>query len=155
MHTLQINSNMVVCNASSLWHYNALLCVKNLFGTKPDSVSDFHSFCFPLGVNQQASLRSVLEHVHSYEITRPTWLHPHRRRRSASEEVSPSESKWFKEYDKICQLSFTRSYFCPCSIRQRQWFRSQLRARSSDCTWRKTSEWLSTPRNTAVNHTCD
>ncbi|XP_036932863.1 disintegrin and metalloproteinase domain-containing protein 19 [Acanthopagrus latus] len=43
------------------------------------------------GVNQQASLRSVLEHVHSYEITRPTWLHPHRRRRSASEE-HPSEA---------------------------------------------------------------
>ncbi|XP_030253288.1 disintegrin and metalloproteinase domain-containing protein 19 [Sparus aurata] len=43
------------------------------------------------GENEQASLKSILEHVHSYEITRPTWLHPHRRRRSASKE-HPSEA---------------------------------------------------------------
>ncbi|KAG8004178.1 Disintegrin and metalloproteinase domain-containing protein 19 [Nibea albiflora] len=38
------------------------------------------------GENKQASLRSILEHVQSYEITYPTWLHPRRHRRTANRE---------------------------------------------------------------------
>ncbi|XP_070692876.1 disintegrin and metalloproteinase domain-containing protein 19 [Pempheris klunzingeri] len=38
------------------------------------------------GENKQGSLRSILEHVQSYEITHPTWLHPHRLRRSPNKE---------------------------------------------------------------------
>ncbi|XP_076595916.1 disintegrin and metalloproteinase domain-containing protein 19 [Chaetodon auriga] len=43
------------------------------------------------GENKQGSLRSILEHVQSYEITSPTWLHPHRHRRSANKE-HPAEA---------------------------------------------------------------
>ncbi|XP_011609122.2 disintegrin and metalloproteinase domain-containing protein 19 [Takifugu rubripes] len=38
------------------------------------------------GEPTQGSVRSVLEHVHSYEITYPRWLQPHRHRRSANQE---------------------------------------------------------------------
>uniref|UniRef100_UPI0037E789AB disintegrin and metalloproteinase domain-containing protein 19 n=1 Tax=Semicossyphus pulcher TaxID=241346 RepID=UPI0037E789AB len=44
------------------------------------------------GDNQQSSLRSILEQVESYEITSPTWLHPHRHRRSANKE-HPAEAQ--------------------------------------------------------------
>ncbi|KAM8909978.1 disintegrin and metalloproteinase domain-containing protein 19 [Spinachia spinachia] len=44
------------------------------------------------GGNRDGSLRSILDHVHSYEITYPTWLHPHRHRRSASKE-HPAEAR--------------------------------------------------------------
>ncbi|XP_037636668.1 disintegrin and metalloproteinase domain-containing protein 19 [Sebastes umbrosus] len=44
------------------------------------------------GENKQGSLRSILDHVQSYEITYPTWLHPHRQRRSANEE-HPAEAQ--------------------------------------------------------------
>nr|XP_046262723.1 disintegrin and metalloproteinase domain-containing protein 19 [Scatophagus argus] len=43
------------------------------------------------GENKHASLRSILGHVQSYEITYPTWLHPHRHRRSANQE-HPAEA---------------------------------------------------------------
>lgn len=42
------------------------------------------------GERPQGSVRSVLEHVQSYEITHPRWLQPHRHRRSANQEVSQS-----------------------------------------------------------------
>ncbi|GAA6226342.1 disintegrin and metalloproteinase domain-containing protein 19 [Lates japonicus] len=44
------------------------------------------------GLNKQGSLKSILEHVQSYEITYPIWLHPHRRTRSANKE-HPSETQ--------------------------------------------------------------
>ncbi|XP_042349013.1 disintegrin and metalloproteinase domain-containing protein 19 [Plectropomus leopardus] len=44
------------------------------------------------GENKQASLRSILDHVQSYEITYPTWLHPDRHRRSANNE-HPAEAQ--------------------------------------------------------------
>ncbi|XP_038555908.1 disintegrin and metalloproteinase domain-containing protein 19-like [Micropterus salmoides] len=44
------------------------------------------------GENKQGSLRSILEHVQSYEITYPIWLHPHRHRRSANTE-HPTEAQ--------------------------------------------------------------
>nr|XP_040029740.1 disintegrin and metalloproteinase domain-containing protein 19 [Gasterosteus aculeatus aculeatus] len=44
------------------------------------------------GGNKQGSPRSILDHVHSYEITYPTWLHPHRHRRSDSNE-HPAEAQ--------------------------------------------------------------
>ncbi|XP_010735817.3 disintegrin and metalloproteinase domain-containing protein 19 [Larimichthys crocea] len=44
------------------------------------------------GENSQASLRSILEHVQSYEITYPTWLHPRRHRRTADIE-HPTEAQ--------------------------------------------------------------
>ena len=47
-------------------------------------------FCFSSGYNKQSSPKSILEHVKSYEITYPTWLHPHRHRRAANKEVSLS-----------------------------------------------------------------
>lgn len=62
-----------------------------LLGDKPASVSDclfFFLSCSSSGENSQASLRSILEHVQSYEITYPTWLHPRRHRRTADIEVS-------------------------------------------------------------------
>ncbi|XP_040904700.1 disintegrin and metalloproteinase domain-containing protein 19 [Toxotes jaculatrix] len=43
-------------------------------------------------LNKQGSLRSILEHVQSYEITYPTWLHPHRHRRSVHKE-HPAETQ--------------------------------------------------------------
>ncbi|XP_049898058.1 disintegrin and metalloproteinase domain-containing protein 19 [Epinephelus moara] len=43
------------------------------------------------GENKQGSQRSILDHVQSYEITYPTWLHPHRHRRSATKE-HPAEA---------------------------------------------------------------
>ncbi|XP_034545260.1 disintegrin and metalloproteinase domain-containing protein 19 isoform X2 [Notolabrus celidotus] len=42
------------------------------------------------GDNNQGSVRSILQQVQSYEITSPTWLHPHRHRRSANKE-NPAE----------------------------------------------------------------
>ncbi|XP_059202750.1 disintegrin and metalloproteinase domain-containing protein 19 [Centropristis striata] len=42
--------------------------------------------------DKQSSLRSILDHVQSYEITYPTWLHPHRHRRSANQE-HPAEAQ--------------------------------------------------------------
>ncbi|XP_078145148.1 disintegrin and metalloproteinase domain-containing protein 19 [Centroberyx gerrardi] len=44
------------------------------------------------GGNKQSFLRSSLEHVESYEITYPIWLHPDRHRRSANKE-RPSETE--------------------------------------------------------------
>lgn len=44
-----------------------------------------------LGENQPGSVRSILKHVQSYEITYPTWLHPHRHRRFVNKEVSQSD----------------------------------------------------------------
>ncbi|KAM7000842.1 disintegrin and metalloproteinase domain-containing protein 19 [Tautogolabrus adspersus] len=44
------------------------------------------------GEKKQASLRSILEQVQSYEITSATWLHPHRHRRSANKE-HPAEAQ--------------------------------------------------------------
>ncbi|XP_071362810.1 disintegrin and metalloproteinase domain-containing protein 19 [Trachinotus anak] len=38
------------------------------------------------GMKKQGSLKSILDHVQSYEITYPMWLHPHRHRRSANKE---------------------------------------------------------------------
>lgn len=60
-------------------------------------------------------MRSILEHVQSYEITYPTWLPPHRHRRSANIEVSHSASptgplanKMIKTLDvDISQLLFS------------------------------------------------
>ncbi|KAG7241821.1 hypothetical protein INR49_024791 [Caranx melampygus] len=43
------------------------------------------------GINEQGSPRSILDHVQSYEITNPIWLHPHRHSRSANRE-HPVES---------------------------------------------------------------
>lgn len=43
-----------------------------------------------LGEDKRGSMRSVLDHVQSYEITYPKWLHPHRHTRSTSKEVSDS-----------------------------------------------------------------
>lgn len=70
---------------------------------------------FPLGEDKQGSVRSILEHVQSYEITYPTWLPPHRHRRSANIEVSHSASpsgplanKMIKTLDvDISQLLFS------------------------------------------------
>ncbi|KAF3838099.1 hypothetical protein F7725_009867, partial [Dissostichus mawsoni] len=42
--------------------------------------------------DEQGSARSILDQVQSYEITYPTWLHPHRHRRSAHEE-HPAEAQ--------------------------------------------------------------
>ncbi|XP_031713666.1 disintegrin and metalloproteinase domain-containing protein 19 [Anarrhichthys ocellatus] len=44
------------------------------------------------GENKQGSLRSILDHVQSYEITYPTWLHRYRHRRSAGKE-HPAEAQ--------------------------------------------------------------
>ncbi|KAM3613143.1 uncharacterized protein V6R79_021352 [Siganus canaliculatus] len=43
------------------------------------------------GGKKQGSPRSILEQVQSYEITYPTWLHPHRHRRSSNKE-HPTEA---------------------------------------------------------------
>ncbi|XP_068181996.1 disintegrin and metalloproteinase domain-containing protein 19 isoform X1 [Antennarius striatus] len=43
------------------------------------------------GENQHGELKGILEHVKHYEITYPTWLHPHRHRRSANIE-HPTEA---------------------------------------------------------------
>ncbi|KAI3351256.1 hypothetical protein L3Q82_005810 [Scortum barcoo] len=43
------------------------------------------------GEDEQGSLRSILPHVKSYEITHPIWLHPHRHRRSGNKE-HPTEA---------------------------------------------------------------
>ncbi|XP_074530851.1 disintegrin and metalloproteinase domain-containing protein 19 [Halichoeres trimaculatus] len=45
------------------------------------------------GGNKQGSVRSILEEVQSYEITSPTWLRPHRHRRSANKELHPAEAQ--------------------------------------------------------------
>ncbi|XP_068444755.1 disintegrin and metalloproteinase domain-containing protein 19 isoform X2 [Clinocottus analis] len=42
--------------------------------------------------DKQGSLRSILDHVQSYEITYPKWLHPHRHRRSANNK-HPAEAQ--------------------------------------------------------------
>ncbi|XP_010771089.1 disintegrin and metalloproteinase domain-containing protein 19 [Notothenia coriiceps] len=42
--------------------------------------------------DEQGSVRSILDQVQSYEMTYPTWLHPHRHRRSAHEE-HPAEAQ--------------------------------------------------------------
>lgn len=118
-----------------------------------------HIFCLSSGLNKQGSLKSILEHVQSYEITYPLWLHPHRHRRSANKEVSQSVSlsvcftikmtkkhaETFKSWYKSAIVQWTPAAYlcvCPCSIQQRHRFWSQLRVRSSDYTWRKTSEWF-------------
>uniref|UniRef100_A0A7N6BQD1 ADAM metallopeptidase domain 19b n=1 Tax=Anabas testudineus TaxID=64144 RepID=A0A7N6BQD1_ANATE len=44
------------------------------------------------GLNEQGSLKSILEHVQSYEVTYPIWLYPHRHRRSANKE-HPAEAQ--------------------------------------------------------------
>ncbi|XP_039974933.1 disintegrin and metalloproteinase domain-containing protein 19 [Xiphias gladius] len=44
------------------------------------------------GLNEQGSPKSILEHVQSYEITYPIWLHPHRHTRSANQE-HPAETQ--------------------------------------------------------------
>ncbi|XP_034070841.1 disintegrin and metalloproteinase domain-containing protein 19 [Gymnodraco acuticeps] len=42
--------------------------------------------------DEQGSVRSILDQVQSYEMIYPTWLHPHRHRRSAHEE-HPAEAQ--------------------------------------------------------------
>lgn len=88
-------------------------------------------------------VRSVLEHVQSYEITYPRWLQPLRRRRSANQEVSQSvpltplakyfwiklSRLWECLMKNICVFFFV--FFSPPSIPLRHWFWLQLRARSS------------------------
>lgn len=43
---------------------------------------------FQTGNNKQGSPKSILEHIQSYEIIDPIWLHPLRHKRSAKKEVS-------------------------------------------------------------------
>lgn len=54
--------------------------------------------------DEQGSVRSILDQVQSYEMTYPTWLHPHRHRRSAHEEVSLSL------FISLISLTQARSY---------------------------------------------